>query len=581
MVGGAWQRCGKEDRDGRSCAGIRADHVVKPVQHTQRLRLCLAHLPAQQLDEVLARLSPGAEIDLRGTRISGDLLRRVLGAVVEDGSRVLGDANFSAARFAEDADFGNTVFRGTTRFRRAEFEQAANFDQVRFEGDVVDFGKVVFQRASFRWAKFEGAADFAEAEFRARASFAKARFSGAVDFGRVRFFSRADFAEAELMGAVDLAGVWCHNRGGLDFTGASFAAADRLGPLGAEVLVLDRAKFEASVRIEALAAEVSCARARFEAGVALRLRYARLRLEGAVLAATSSLTGSESGRDPDFDALVDPGRLELDHSELANRVRADGSAPDRWMPGLFSVQGVDVSQLTISDVDLSRTRFSGAHHLDGLTIEGRSRFAEPLRPGGWWGSVRLRLAWPPLWWWTRRQLLAEEATWRATRRRGADWAGLAGDATQATTPEALAAMYRALRKAQEDNKNGPGAADFYYGEMEMRRHASSTSFGEKVVLFLYWLSSGYGLRAMRALGCLLAVTAVVAVAMYHFGFPDSRAGFGTTVLYVVEAAVSLQTRAAGTELLTWQGEILRILMRLIGPLLLGLMLLSVRNRVKR
>jgi hypothetical protein len=31
-------------------------------------------------------------------------------------------------------------------------------------------------------------------------------------------------------------------------------------------------------------------------------------------------------------------------------------------------------------------------------------------------------------------------------------------------------VYRALCKAFEDSKNEPGAANFYYGGMEMRRH---------------------------------------------------------------------------------------------------------------
>ena len=47
----------------------------------------------------------------------------------------------------------------------------------------------------------------------------------------------------------------------------------------------------------------------------------------------------------------------------------------------------------------------------------------------------------------------------------------------------------------------------------------------------------------------------------------------------------LQGRARGNQALTknvsWAGEVLRIILRLAGPLLLGLALLSVRNRVKR
>ena len=38
------------------------------------------------------------------------------------------------------------------------------------------------------------------------------------------------------------------------------------------------------------------------------------------------------------------------------------------------------------------------------------------------------------------------------------------------TPGVIAGLYRALRKGREDAKDEPGAADFYYGEMEMRRH---------------------------------------------------------------------------------------------------------------
>jgi hypothetical protein len=37
-------------------------------------------------------------------------------------------------------------------------------------------------------------------------------------------------------------------------------------------------------------------------------------------------------------------------------------------------------------------------------------------------------------------------------------------------PDCIAVLYRDLRKAHEDCKDEPGASDFYYGEMEMRRH---------------------------------------------------------------------------------------------------------------
>jgi hypothetical protein len=73
----------------------------------------------------------------------------------------------------------------------------------------------------------------------------------------------------------------------------------------------------------------------------------------------------------------------------------------------------------------------------------------------------------------------------------------------------LAGLYRALRKAREDNKDQAGAADLYYGEMEMRRRAAMPegrgqlrAWAEKFVIAIYWLLAGYGLRATKALGAL-------------------------------------------------------------------------------
>ncbi|MEU2871389.1 hypothetical protein ABZ769_19580 [Streptomyces olivoreticuli] len=42
----------------------------------------------------------------------------------------------------------------------------------------------------------------------------------------------------------------------------------------------------------------------------------------------------------------------------------------------------------------------------------------------------------------------------------------------------------------EEGKNGPGTADFHYGEMEMRRHGTETPLGERLLLSVYWAVSG-------------------------------------------------------------------------------------------
>jgi hypothetical protein len=143
----------------------------------------------------------------------------------------------------------------------------------------------------------------------------------------------------------------------------------------------------------------------------------------------------------------------------------------------------------------------------------------------------------------------------------------------------VAPLYRALRKAEEDAKYEPGAADFYYGEMEMRRHADGTPWVEKRLLWAYWLVAGYGLRGLRALLSLLVVVLGLAVLFHWIGFRGDPPGpwYWGSVLYAGKSTLSLPVQ----EQLTGWGEVLRILLRLTGPVLLGLALLSVRGRVKR
>jgi hypothetical protein len=251
---------------------------------------------------------------------------------------------------------------------------------------------------------------------------------------------------------------------------------------------------------------------------------------------------------------------------------------------VVSLRRAKVGELALSGVDLRACRFEGAHDLDQLRLE-RVRFAET--PPGW----QLK---PIPWQWTRRQTLAEEHQWRRSR---AGWYGeetqVPGDESGPLPPERIAAIYRALRKGREDIKDEPGAADFYYGEMEMRRQkpdggaegeepfSRSAGWGERQVLLLYWLVSGYGLRASRAL-IALALTAVAFAFLFDWwGFSSDRP-FGPALIFSIESTSSLfRVPETGGSDLTSAGEILQVVLRLLGPLFFGLTLLSVRGRVKR
>ncbi len=177
----------------------------------------------------------------------------------------------------------------------------------------------------------------------------------------------------------------------------------------------------------------------------------------------------------------------------------------------------------------------------------------------------------------------------------------------------VAAAYRQLRKAFEDGKNEPGAADFHYGEMEMRRHdMTSTPRAERGLLHLYWLLSGYGLRASRALVGLAVAMLITTLLLMAFGLPQHSpkqqatgtvpAGGGRVTFTLDKdhpqnptgerftgtrfekslnvTSNSVVFRSSGQDLTT-AGTYIEMTSRLLEPALLALAILAIRGRIKR
>jgi uncharacterized protein YjbI with pentapeptide repeats len=441
-----------------------------------------------------------------------------------------GDAQFDEARFQGEADFSQMGVQGYALFDEARFQGTGKFDQARFQGSArfrgARFqGEAAFERArfqgeaSFEHVCFHGEASFDEARFQGEASFALARFYGTARFSQVRFQGIAWFAEASFQNDALFSAVSFQGNTGFDrasfrgnawFGGASFQQPINLGPLAvAGTLWLDGVESDQAVQLEVAAWRLSCRRTRFRGGGHLRIAWAEVSLEDAEIPT------------PLIIATHPPAR------ELTERVGwlvdTDDQAVEFPAPllSLVSVQRADVAGLVLSDIDLRDCHFAGAHHLDQLQLTTADAFhrapsllARPGRPGK-----------------RGRQVLAEECRWRQTRpgRRGRRWRHTTSEVFQSPLtaqahrpePAELAAIYRRLRKGREDSKNEPGAADFYYGEMEMRRHAPNTPAAERLLLGLYWLTAGYALRASRALTTLVIVLATVTVLLALWGLPTS------------------------------------------------------------
>jgi hypothetical protein len=632
-----WSVCGRS-----GCFGVRRDgqevclaHVGAETRKTilaalkpgAEVDLRGTPIDAELLDQLLAALrsddGPPVPGDARfdrarfsghagfgGVQFSGDASfpgAQFSGRAEFSGAQFNGDALFSAAQFSGDAGFSGAQFNGRAGFSRAQFSRDTWFPEAQFSRHAW-FPEAQFSgRAGFRGAQFSGDAEFGRAQFSGDAWFPEAQFSRAAGFRGAQFSGDAEFGRAQFSGDAGFAGAQFSRDARFD--GAQFAQSGVLGPLLATtILVVDRARFQRAIVIEVAAARLSCVETTFENGATMRVRFAEIVLDGAVFAKSSTLAYAEDISRRPAGHPSGPGPL-VDEFQL----HATGRSP--W-PRLLSLRRVDVSTLVLADIDLSACLFHGAHHLDQLRIEGARPFA--TGPGAW--RVRVGRWWLPVWWrWSRRQTLAEEHHWRSKRPtrpppdlwrskslspdlnvRGRlfwgrlvkpDWHGPACQTpewveqqtmqrAERLRPGRVTVLYRSLRKAREDSKDEPGAADFYYGEMEMRRKAPATPWPERFILWWYWLVSGYGLRGLRALASLAVVVVGFAGLLHVVGFSvrPSPSSLWGSVLYAASSTLSIgddQVRLTG-----W-GKLLRIMLRVAGPVLLGLTLLSIRNRVKR
>jgi hypothetical protein len=474
-----------------------------------------------------------------------------------DGATFERDALFDGATFKDAAGFGEAMFEGAAQFGGATFMGAAVFRDAKFKGnapsDKAAFGKATFERdalfdgatferdASFTEATFKDAAGFYKATFEGNASFDGATFEGDAGFGNATFKSNAGFARATFRGDVPL-----------------------LGPIAvSEQLNLDGVQFASTVRIEADASVLTCRRGRFPGGVQFEVSRALVRLDYSDLSVPSLLTGPVADEEAMF--LRSGGRVLIQRAVE--------------QPRLLSLQRANVAGLALGNVDLADCRFAGAHNLDKLRLEAGAVFGFSPAVAGW----------------ERRHVIAEEAAWRihrahtkaqADRWSAPDWPA-SDDKPKVLTPGAVAVLYRALRKSREDAKNEPGAADFYYGEMEMRRYDRPTGDTNRsdrwrgrtsrLVLTAYWLFSGYGLRAWRSLAALAVVMAVSAAVFRLWGFTHSIS-YPKSLLFAFRSTLSLTD--AQVTLTAW-GGLFQAILRLTGPVLLALALLALRGRVKR
>jgi uncharacterized protein YjbI with pentapeptide repeats len=564
---------------------------------------CLAHLQPEERRQTLGALSAGAAVDCRGVPFTRELLEELKAAV----GNTFGEADFGRARFLEPADFTGVTFTGEAFFWCTQFADDALFDEVSFHRDAV-FEEAVFEMGGgFEHTDFQGSAWFQDTLFGSDAAFEHARFAAGALFSRAQLFGEAFFHGVTFADGIVFVSVQVEERArfneatfgrdavfaGARFKGdADFPDTTFNGPLVGPIvcgggLDLSRAVLTCPIRIRIAATHVLLEAVQINTALTLDVRYAHINLLDAVLSQPVAIN-------------FHPRPFPFNDEQLPEDP-LPGQDPQ---PSIDTLAGVDVSFLALSQVDLSACLFTGARNLDQLRVEGHIPFDDPPAP------------------WTRRRTIAEEHHWRALPlpgRRTAQTRGWQPGPTHpdpATTPgpKDVAATYRQLRKALEDGKNEPGAADFYFGEMEMRRLDRDAPFGERLLLHAYWLVSGYGLRASRALAALGVAVALTVVLMMMWGLPNptpkpTATGImpapGNGIHLVLDKADpalsgpfsrrwtlnraekaghvvlnSVVFRSSGQDLTT-AGTWIEMFSRFSEPILLGLAALAARGRIKR
>lgn len=593
-------------------------------------------------------------VDLTGAKIVGplDLSKAAIDVDIHirycaidsvdlEGATFGGCVDFEGSSFYEDANFDEVVFMEDAFFQDATFHEAAWFEEVIFMGnawfgdtkfvDFVTFDKAVFvKKAKFVGVTVEDSANFSRAVFFGSVDFVSAEFSKDAWFGQAKFLDVADFSSVKFIGDASFLSVLFAVNG--RFAGAVFTAVATFadvrarellitrtelrgalfGPIYGQVVTLDQVTFSERVNALILCSKLSLARVQVRAGGHLEVHAGDVSAAGAEFLAPTIISDPGPARfdrprtyslqviadevqrrvpallQPTFGAAkADLGKLEQELEALKGRATY-----------LHSLRRANVAHLVLSSVRLEDCRFGGAHGLDKLRIDASCQLAStPAR----------RPRRPPRF--VRRRVIVEERDWR---RCFARWDGAIGpDRFAPRSAAEIAGIYRDLRKGLEDIKDEPGAADFYYGEMEMRRLAhrevgTNPPRTEVCLLYAYWLVSGYGLRAWRAFsaiavlilaGALIFLTVGVSQpggaggkassvdlqtgTIHYSEGPPAVNGFGDALELAGRTSIALLRNPGSVPELTGVGTVADVVLRLLTPVLLGFGLLALRGRTKR
>lgn len=511
---------------------------------------CYSHSDDEARTRHSERAISGEFLDLCGNEISVGLWQSAVDSVRLNERPIAVPIVCLGARFTSPIRMERVTFARDLSFAGAIFEHGFSADHCDFDGGLdISYAETGGEFRDCCIADLN--AEFSDAE-RPHFNFRNCTMTGRVNARGARGFqleecviqktcdlsmldtSYLSLRSSEFHGDVNLADTMISY---LNMESSQFFSSSSIGPVAAGYADLQSAQFKRRAHLTLTASRLNMRGCSFHEGGRVECSRAELDLTGMAVAGPLLITGSEGA-------------------------------------SVKAIENADCGHLTLSSLDLTTCRFYASHDLQDIVLEPTVSLS-PV-PGG----IR-----------SQRRCIADEISWRAKNShwRAKDWSSLlptpenqrvhhpSAAETPALTPAQVASVYRSLRKSVEAQSDEPGACDFYYGEMEMRRHDYTKSAWERVLIWAYWLISGYGLRGFRSLLWLLILLAAGSLLMNEFGLKGPH----SLPASIVAAAQSIIPGLSVSARLTDNGSALEIVLRIFGPVLLALTALALRNRIRR
>ena len=585
-----WPHCGRTDNPSDDPVGCRGARVPGA-------DACLSHVAPEARAHYFSTLHSLSLIDHRGTEFTDWLFRELFQSLQNANEAELnGVVDLSESRFTGEISLSEISLGRKIYLTECQFSGHVRLDRAHFTNRVYFSNSSFLQGLTIAFCTFTGEVNFFDCTISDQLTVIGGEFREDFSAEGIELQQGALFSGVKFDRIVGI--PHAQGRKKVTFSGSTFSRTIWLDDSAWESLNFYNSTFQArqSMQNFTCTEDLNMNGSRFAEPLTLNAKAARVDLSGVQLDSAATLRLSSAS--VDLSNLIAFQPVSISHP-------SDPSQPHTYLLRVKSLHGADCAMLTLTDVSLDECLMAGALHLDQISLEGIWSFADaPKRR--FYGLLR----------YTQRMSIEEERRWRASVLRPAllrkGWGDPPARAYDFSALPALAIIYRQLRKAREDAKDEPGAADFYYGEMEMRRHSKGWRTAERWLLQLYWILSGYGLRASRALAWLALAMMATILLMMGFGLPQSSPkmeAVSTTspnkgrVTFEIDKespknptgdhftgerfdkalSVTLNSvvfRSSGEELTTAGGYI-EMASRLSEPVLLGLAALAIRGRVKR